>query len=280
MTIEGEGAAAPDTAVVETEVEAATPPAPEAKPAKKGTDFLDFSTLPPEVRSAVEPRFKHLYANLKDHERGRRELDALNRSLTGTVERLVEKFETLETGERQKQTTQELSAIKSQIKEAAERGDYEKVSSLTEKLVEVKAEAIKPKPAVAKPDPDATYLSSWAEERAADGTPARPWTQEGHPLRDEAVSLTYSALAHPNFKNNREAALAYVDEQMAKKTKPVRTAAPVLGSGQDVRPRTGDDLPRLSNEQKSVAEKLFSSMTAKDAHARYAKQLKLIGKAS
>jgi len=252
---------------------------PEPKPEQKGTDFLDFSKYPEDIRGEIEPRFRRLYGHVKANERAT--ANALNGfgELKKYTRALEEKLNALQQDNADTKRTDVVADLKSRIKRAGEDGDFNLLADLTEKLAEVKAEV--PKKKESEPEivqevdtgltsADRVTVERWAGQVGRNGSLLRPWTQEGHPLRDKAVSLLNANLADPDFAQSPiEEILAEVDRAMIR---PRRGNQPQVLDGSTERPKT--ETINLSAVQKYAAERLYPDMGPKEAHARYGKSLK------
>jgi hypothetical protein len=140
------------------------------------------------------------------------------------------------------------------------------------------------------------YVLEWTNEADANGQLIRPWAQPGHPLYSYALGQTDAMLKHPQLKGaDLQTVLQTVDHVMLaqmqgeqqQETTQTETKAEtkakeppeVLTADQNLRTKKTEDKTYLSREQESVAERLFSKLSPKEAHKKYLNSLLKIQKA-
>ena len=255
------------------------------RPSEVIRNTIDFDKLrtaladSPELFEQIESRFRGMY----------RENKALDRYLN----QLGNDNLLLQEAESERQDTAHREQTKSQISEALEGMDYSRVAELiTQKPPRAQAEDTQP-----QADPQTLEaIHAWESETDANGELMRPYVQDGHPLRDFAMTQAQSLLNHPNLKYaTTEQVLATLDQVMANvqdsgqqqyvqqqpaQQQPKPTAPEVISG--DVNTRTSPASTSankivLSREQKTVAERIFSRLTPKHAHQKYLSGMKRAG---
>lgn len=259
---------------VQTEAQEAAPNAPEAgkangeAPNRKGTDFVDFDGLPDEIRQALEPRFKRLYANMKDYERRAGEATEAHKALLNHNKLLADKLDELQQGQHE----DKLGTLQERIKTAATEGDVDAVAELTAELAKQNAPvAVQPKQPATNgllTPQGAQRVELWAAERDEEGHYKRPWALAHHPKQAEVVAM---AQAYLLSGTPLEEALSLVEQKMNGQSTEKKKAP------------SGDPLPsgdasgspkgklKLSDDQIRAAQKMGVTPEA------YAKQLEITG---
>ncbi|RJO72855.1 MAG: hypothetical protein C4523_02470 [Myxococcales bacterium] len=219
---------------------------------KPGTEFVDFADLPPEVREKVEPRFKRLYWNLKEHERALVDI--------GSRYKVVEdELLNLKQNHVNQKTEDELTGLRREKIAALERADYVRAAELDEKIFEIKAQPKKAE--VKQPETTEAQLGPtemaayqmWSGQTDQNGNLMRPWTQKTHPLFSKAMAEVHAVGADPRFSGEPvEKILQEIDRRMGITGRPA--AQQVLGASQT---RQVDKKIALSEDEKRVARRLY-----------------------
>lgn len=249
-------------------------PEPEAAPekVKRGTNYVDFDSLPKEIADVIEPRFKRLYGNLKAVERDKQALFEAN-------QRLIERMESLEQQTATKQTTDQMAELRNAYAQAQMSADYNRAAEILEQMADLKAAAKENKVRIAPPKPTEPELDlsqqeqaavvAWAAQTDEDGQPLRPWANPAHPKFARFQGALRGVTDDPDFTGAAlSKILGEVDRMMGAPTQ-ARGAAAVLTSS----PESAIKAPRavaLTDQEKRVAQKMFRdtgiAKTDEDAH--------------
>lgn len=239
---------------------------------KPGTQFVDFSKLPPEVAGEVEERFKRIYGHMKQNER-------LVGQLVKDHKAVLQRLDDGARKEAEARLDSRLTELRKRKTAALQAAEYEKVAQIDEEIITLKTAKPEAKPEEKKEEPEPhrftpeeeKKLLDWAGQRDADNNLLRPWANPKHEKHARAIEMATAVLHDPEFQEKgMEAVLAEVDRLMAV-PKAVRTAPAVL-SGDPMRVETKD--AKLSEEQKLVARKLGFS------EKQYAEAMKKWGTAA
>lgn len=245
-------------------------PAPEPEPEKPngkdpdGTDFVDFSKLPPELREEFEPRFKRIYGHMKHFERRNELLVEHVGAIAKVAEETKAELAALKANEA-------ASQIKAEIIRAKERGDSRAEVELTERLAKLRA----PTPTPALPQlpqaetVDLVEARTWEAETGPDGNFLRPWAQPAHPEFGKVMNIARTLMGDPAFGGDLPRTLAEIDRRMGLKHPVQKRPATVMSA--EARPPRGD-LPELTDEMRAVARKMGIDPKS------YAQQLKLLNR--
>lgn len=265
----------PPPAQVEVEVVDA---AAQAAPKGNGFEQTDFT---PEQQK----RFDRLYRQIKAQDKAK--------IIQGEhLTRVTDRMSKLESELAAAKSTDAVTSLRAQIKEARESGDEDRVEKLRDQLVEVQAEiavskrtpkeAPKAAAPTANPVPDLSRSDTAAIKRwsvAADdnGKYTRPWTQEGHKDVDTAAQHLVEVLNSDEFEDMTiEEKLAEVDKRMGYKKPSVSRKDGNAVLGGDLTGSANKDKPSLTREQADVAEKIYPNLTPAEARKRYFNSLQSI----
>lgn len=274
VTIDDEApAAAPAPKQDETPAvqQSAPEPAPEAESekTKKGTKFVD---LPPEL----DARFKRIYANMKAAERN-------NEALFKANVELIKRLDDMEAKTAQRQTTDQMGALKEEFTRAQMAADYERAANILEQMTDLKVAAKQagvkapelPKPAEAEVDlsqSEQQTVVAWGQQTDDNGQPLRPWANPSSPKFPKFQATLSAVTSDPDFAGASIAKiLGEVDRMMGS---PGRAGgvAPVLSSSPDAAIKAARAVA-LSDDEKRVAERMFHYTgvvkSADDAHNKY-----------
>ena len=223
----------------------------EQKPS--GKTYVDFNEFEDDVRQKIEPRFKHVYSNMKEYERLFNQVIEDNKALATRVQEMSDwQHEASKGG-----TVQSLNQQKV---EALEAGEYSKVAEIDNEIRRIEGmEAPKAPEQTATPPEtvdaeSAARVQAWAQERAEDGSLVRPWVDNTHPAHAEAQRVANEVKNDPSIAQmGTEAILAEVDRRMSSKS---NGASTVVNSTGDIRPPGDKKTPSLSAEQKIIAQRM------------------------
>lgn len=291
MTAEPAPAAAPAESAAPATVEPAAPaPAPEKAPSAQKY-VPDFGS--PEANA----RFTEVYAGMRQNERRARALADQNEMLMTKLAEIGGKVEQIEGAGRENV----IAELKARLAAATERADGPAVTELTDRLVEARVAAARPKAPVSPPPEaptegglsagDMQVLQSWVQQTDPNGMLYRPWAQEGHVRHKAVASIVASVLDDPNYDGqSMQVKLVEADRRImaalapraAQTAKPA--AAAVLPGSTTKAPK--DTAGTLTAEQKVWAERMFLGVktlsgkvlatTPAEAHERYLKQMKVL----
>lgn len=229
---------------------------------KPGFDPVDLSGVEDDdLRGQIQARINNLYGQVKTGEK-------VTAQMAQDHKRLVTKVENLETAHESERHQAEVDSLKQQKVEAMDAGDHERVVDIDERLTELKAPKAPPQePPRAEPREEtglsseqARAVEAWAAETDEQGNLKRPWTQTNHPRQQAGAAAVLSAIQDPSNGGDMNKALQAADRAMGV-TAPEKKAAPVLKSGDGIRPEA-KKRTELSNEQKMVARKMGLSEEA------------------
>lgn len=266
-------------------------PEPEPDPEAKGEpgdgyEQVDFKNDPPEK---VEARFGRIYRQLKVQDDKLNQSDAALRQMAEDNHALMQRLSKQERAQTEAQTNAEIGNIQAQITAAAENGQYDEVARLTTYLTTKSADLAVSR-AAPEPEPEAApepapaidpaaqrEVNLWANETGDDGQYLRPWAVDGHPQQQEALSIGRQIFADPEWADRSLVSrLGEIERRMTpEKPKSKPSPAPVLSGEGDIRQPAPKPETTLSADQKRVAEMMFSSMPAKDAHRQYAEGMNM-----
>ena len=245
--------------------ESEEPPKPEAKK-PEGYELVDFEKIPEEIRKVVEPRFHRLYGQMKRDTQLVAQMAKDNAALMDAVRKLQKTHS--DEGFRA-----DIETTKTQIQKAMEEGDYAKMADLTVYLTKRQAEAKAPVERKAEPKPDSFFnpreeavLVEWSQETNPDGTPKRPWSRPGHPKHAEALSLMAGVFEDPQHEGTSMFEKLAIVDRALNPSKPA--SAPVLSGDGNMRTDKKKE-PELTREQKAVARRMFSNLSADEAYKEY-----------
>ena len=251
------------------------------RPSEAIRNSIDFDELrqqlDPETFAQVEQRFRGLY----------RQVHSVDRHLNQ-----LEKDNILfQEAQAQQEAVQQREVKKSELATALEGMDYERVAALLtdEPPQSTQQTDIPPTGVDAQ---TAQTISAWESETNEEGELLRPYTLDGHPLRDFAMGQATTLLQHPDLQNApTEQVLAVLDNIMAnvqgnqqipqqqtqQQTRPAAAPQP-LTSDPNIRPSPINSRQKitLDNAQKYTAERLFSGLPPAEAHAKYIGALKKV----
>ena len=238
--------------------------APDKGGADTGTEFAEFK----DPKEAA--RFKRVYGHVKRNERIIATMAQDNKVLFEATQKYADRLANLEKTIAEKGTSDSLSWLQNERKNAIEAGDLARVSDLSDKIAEVKVKielgkvtgAKKPAAPVqmTRTQQEQDFLGSelrdaftdWAAEKDRSGNLLRPWAQTGHPKFRRAVEHAAAVLNDPDFQNEDSGImLREVDRLMgfSKQT----TQAVLSGKNED---GVQVKAPKLSAEQLAVAKKM------------------------
>lgn len=271
-----QAAAAATKADTRPEVEVADE---DTKATGKPGEGRDFVELPP----AAQKRFDRLYRQVKAQDEKLMLQGQHLQLLTGKLS----KAEQAVNDERGRDA---MERLRTQIKDARETGDEDKVEKLREQLGEVQAEiainkrvqAAAPKPPAQPPESgpipmsktDVVTVRKWSDEVDGDGNFKRPWTQDGHSKVDDASDYLAQLVNSPDHEDLTMAEkLEMVDKKFGVK-QPGRREAGAQVAGADLTGAAATGKPRITSEQARVAEKLFPNLSKTEAHKAYVEGMK------
>ena len=217
---------------------------PVETPEPEGKEYVEFRD-PKE-----EARFKRVYRNMKEYERGLQELAAHNAQLHQTLEEIkAQGFQI------QKQA--EIDSVQQDIIRATEKGDTRTAVAAQTKLAGLQAEAVQQQqpvqvPQVQVPSVERNLIEDWKWEAGDDGNFRRPWAHERHPKYREAYELTRQIALDPQYKGDVQAILSAVDQKMSTGKKPNPTTATVLAGT----PRRQSSKSEPTPDQKLAAQRM------------------------
>lgn len=238
--------------------------------------------MPPEI----ERRFNQIYREKKIEQAKNKEMQDRLAELTKASVLLQKK---LEQSERQ----ENVDAIRHNIRVARENGDVETEEKYREMLVELKAEekanavvkVTEKEPETKKvetpfdviPEFEARMINKWVAEKDEDGEPLRPWAVDSdHPKADAAAKFLATLIQNPRYDSlDIEEKLQMVDEKFAEKPKTKRDVNAVASSTLTKQKQIAQD--KLSDDEKRVAYRMFSSYSREDAEKMYLDGKKLTG---
>jgi hypothetical protein len=251
-------------------------PQAESNGESKGTEFIDFDSLAPEVKA----RFDRIYSNMKQNERLVEPLISENRDLRNRLEKL-------ETSDVQRSTDNAVASLTQQKAEAFEEGDYAKVAEIDNTLLDLKTQpSEQPRRQRAQPieqqsaftPEDAAAMQQWSNEANEDGSLKRPWTQSSHPLHSKAANIGAGVLDDPNIYGV-SAVMKEIDRLMGVEQNQASRGVPSnLAPDANVPARRGSS-PKLSDDEKYVARRQYSHLAAKEAEERYLQSKTKLGMA-
>lgn len=227
-----------------------------------GFERIDTSVLPPNIARVVEARLGRYHRQTKEGQKQIRELKATMDQMAKDNRALFDRL-----------NARDAEEVKTGIKEAFEKGDGDKLDTLTTKLVDIKSKPAaegpsekSPEKPAEKPDVDlsdfmtaeeeALFLA-WAGETGDDG-PLRPWLGENHPKYKRAMGVIDAALKDDELRNKgAKAVMDEVDRMMnVAKTEspaqPQRRVASVLSGSAN--PPRNQPSARLSADQARAAD--------------------------
>jgi len=244
-------------------------PAPEEDKAKKGTKFVD---LPPEL----DARFKRIYANMKAAERN-------NEALFKANVELIKRLDDMESRTAQKQTTDQMGALKEEYARAQMSADYQRAAEILDQMTELKIAAKSAGvrapdiPKQVEPDIDLSQgeqqtVVAWGQQTDDNGQPLRPWANPSSPKFPKFQAALSAVTSDPDYAGAAiPKILAEVDRMMGGPQR-ANGAAPVLSSTAEAAIKAPRALA-LSDAEKKVAERMFQYTgvvkTAEDAHNKY-----------
>ena len=238
--------------------------APDKGSPDTGTEFAEFK----DPKEAA--RFKRVYGHVKRNERIIATMAQDNKVLFEATQKYADRLANLEKTIAEKGTSDSLSWLQAERKNAIEAGDLARVSDISDKIAEVKVKielgkvtgAKKPAAPVqmTRTQQEQDFLGSelrdaftdWAAEKDRSGNLLRPWAQTGHPKFRRAVEHAAAVLNDPDFQNEDSGImLREVDRLMgfSKQT----TQAVLSGKNED---GVQVKAPKLSAEQLAVAKKM------------------------
>lgn len=232
-----------------------------------GTEKVDFSKLPEEVRGEFEARFNRLYGHMKQNER----------VVSDLAKQLRERDEKLAAQQQSQADAEKLAQLKAAKKAAYEAGDIDKVMALDEQILEVKIPKPEAKPEPKEPErPDwltpelEMEIRAWGNETDDSGQLVRPWFSQGHPKYARAASIAMGVLEDPEFQGAApKEILAEIDRLMGVKEKARPPAGAVLPTNTNAR-ASAPKAKGLSEDQKYVARKMYPDLPIAKAYERYA----------
>lgn len=229
---------------------------------EEGKEFVELS---PEQQA----RFNRIYGHSKQWERIAEDLAKEKKELWDRIEKL-ESFQT------ERDTNDRLTKLRAAEKEAMEAGEYDRAGEIRDQITDAKVDAKVPKekPPEKQESAEEQWLTperaqrieTWAGEKDEKGELLRPWADPSHDDHQTALT-TIQVLVNKNPGIELDELLEKADKVLGKVTK--RTSAAVLSSGSDVRPR--EKKTSLTADEKLVARKMYSALSAKEAEERYAK---------
>ena len=290
---------------------------PVDKDGKRPSDnTIDFEKLkeilPEDAFNQIEKRFKSLYKQVKRQDAYldtlqadfSTKIDALSvkdKQKDKNVENLASVVAELSTKDTSAKQLGKVNALKTQIAQAYQDMDFDKVADLTVQLTqtvaqpapkleipEPKKEEVKETKEEVKAEPLATfspreqsYLQGWINEVDDKNELVRPWAQSYHPMYNYAFQQTSAMLQHPSLKGaDLDTILGQVDtimdaqlnpKQEVKETKAEQkqvTPEP-LTADTNIRTKKSEDKVTLDRDQQLVAERLYSRLSPKEAHEKY-----------
>lgn len=279
-------------------------PAPKKGVAEEdGSDFVEIED--PKVLA----RFKRLYRHVKESDERSEKATRQMALLADQNRKLAKAIDALTTGQKDKQTRDELTRLREEANQALATGDTKAFTEVNERLTEIKIEAKEAKveeKAEEAPQEDLVtqtelrILGRWQQERDEDGKVLRPWASPTHREFPAVQELIRKVSARQDMEGAtvREI-LAEVDKRMdrlqedddepRRRSKddeddtPVRRAfsAPRNQNGGGRRDTSKDTLTAY---ERTIAEAMFTggphavAKNTKEAHELYLKQKRAIGR--
>ena len=229
-----------------------------------GTEWAEFK----DPKDAA--RYKRVYGHVKRNERIINTMAQDNKVLFEATQKYAERLANVEKMLAEKGTSDSLSWLQTERKNAIDAGDLARVSDLSDKIAEVKVKielgkvtgAKKQAPPVqmTRTQQEQDFLGSdlrdaftdWAAEKDKSGNVLRPWAQTGHPKFRRAVEHAAAVLNDPEFQNEDSGVMLKEFDRLMGFSKPT-TQAVLSGKNED-----GGQVkaPKLSAEQAAVAKKM------------------------
>lgn len=241
-----------------------------------GKEWVDFDSLPDDVRGPIEARFKRIYGHTKESERIIEQLVDDNKKISGKLDEFLSRTE-------RKEIDDKVDNLRKSKIEALESGEYERVADIDNQMLEIRTRAVAEKatPPPKKEQPKDSLESgmadlplemqgkimSWAMETASDGNYKRPWAQPGHPLAEKAVDAGIMVLKDKSMGGDVDKILREVDRVMGLEQQAKQSGAPVLTGDGGTHGKSGKKI-KLTPEQEHIARKMYPK--AKDPLAKYA----------
>ena len=230
-----------------------------------GYERVDTTQLPPNIARVVEARLGRYHRQTKEGQKQIKELKSLAETQARDMKALMDRM-----------NEREASEVKSGIKEAFEKGDGDKLDTLTTKLVDIKSKPAAEKPPEKSPEKDekpdadlsdfmtaeeeASFLQ-WAAETGENGA-LRPWLQPGHAKNAKAMAIIDGALKDDELRGKgAKAVMEEVDRMMGvtKAEAAPRRVSSVLTGGNPPQKPPGT---RLSQDQQRAADLMGVSREA------------------
>lgn len=233
-----------------------------AREKPEGWDQVDLSELPDHLRSPYEKRIHRLYGQVKRSE-------SMMREMAENQRRLYERLENWESGQVQQRTSQRVSELEREYKDAFASGDGDRAWAIQRELAELySGQTQQPaRKAEPEPKPQDKGLPEWEAATIAEWAKDRPFAQDKSPDQEWVAKELNALYADPQWAQRPvEDKLDEIDRRYTQKSRP--KGQQVL-DGQGASRGAGRG-PKLSEDEKGVARMLFPNLPAKDAYAKYA----------
>lgn len=225
-----------------------------------------------EFTPEQQKRFNRMYAQVKSQE-------SIHKQLIEDNKKLVTRLTAIEARNLQKEVDTSISKLKEAKVKALELGDYSKADDIADEIAEVKAKAKeaekeqeklkvedpKESPLVLPPDVQ-EKVASWVSAKDDDGNLLRPFVNPAHPQHQKFLKIAQIVLEdHDNNDIPVEQVISMVDNALeaygltkSKKTQPTKQKTANVLSGLQGSTSLSSPKPKLTNQQKYVARKMFA----------------------
>ena len=209
----------------------------------------------------VEARFNEVYGEMKQYERISKQSVRTVDQLAAENAKLIERLDKMESSQAEKATSDRLSELGGQEKEAMESGDFDRATEIRNQITDLKVDS---KVQVEKPqEPEESWLtpereqkiSDWSAARDEKGNLLRPWADPDHEDHETAISAAQVIIAkNPNM--DLEDLLEKIEKVNGRVTsKPARPFAGSLSGNSDVRPKAKK--VALTEDEKLIAKRMY-----------------------
>lgn len=264
-----------------------------AETEEKGTDWVEIDD--PKLKA----RFNRLYRHTKEANERAEKTERQIALLAEQNRKLQQAIESIYGNVRDKQTQDEMAALKKEAKEAFATGDADAFVKVNERLVDLKQDLKKAAEQAPPPqqqqsitDTEMQVLRSWQSAQDEDGAASRPWAQPNHPEFATTQDMIARVTNQPDMQNaSIREILREVDRRMSalmeddadideEQPNPVRRAF----STPRGRPVPKQQETSLSAQERVIAEMMFTggrgalAKNAKEAYELFRKQKAAIGR--